>query len=575
MIHYLKLHGRNVDYHEIFPPKMKNRVQVYYNQYRSLLLAHPISRLALETFLSDVIVFIYGEQVFSYKYFIDETDKHGNVYRRIVTKISKHPPFCQMDAVEVRLLPTLEEMNKLLTKLAKNDKYDKLADKIMALISKINENITLEQALEQYQLVFGTEWEYEPCCTKKAFMQMMKKRKLTEYAEINFRPYAGSKCPLPKTILNTFEGFPLEHYIPNKHIKIEDTLIYEYLCRVFGHSDTMTPRLSELLDRVAFKLLYPSIRTGRIHAISSIEQGVGKSAFYKFLSMVFSHKYCVFHDNIDTYLSKFNWHLHSKLIHFIDDLDACGKVQSRKLYSKVTTDHILTEKKGENIIRMDEFSELWITGNQNSCSLHVCAEDRRILIYKASDVLIGNYKFWNDLHKDFENLDIAKAWYDHLKQRPVQDFNYRTNSVNSATAKLQSITDCMPKSHLYIHKVFGTEEFVERLGSWNKIQMFEKSKKPVLIRVDEESLYEDYKQYVKRYYSSSTHRHINTFRREIQLIGAVFPDKRQKLHTKNRHVVHFEFKPYQTSFEKRYKGAKVEEWFMLTHYEIAKKYINV
>ena len=265
---------------------------------------------------------------------------------------------------------------------------------MLDLIVKIKEGLQIDEAIEKFSTATGTTWDYETIGSETVIKSLMRRRELTEYAEINFRPYI-TKCPLPKNVLNTFEPLYLHSYIPNKEIKVEDTLIYEYLCRVFGHSDKMNNRLGELLDRVAFKLQYPWIRTGRIHAISASIQGIGKSCFFKFLSMIFSSKYCVFHDNLDTYLSRFNGHLHSKLIHFVDDLSAqTGKIQTRKLYSRVTSNHILMEKKGENIVRMDEFSELWITGNQNACSLHVCAEDRRIVIYKANPCLKGNKAFW-------------------------------------------------------------------------------------------------------------------------------------------------------------------------------------
>jgi hypothetical protein len=334
----------------------------------------------------------------------------------------------------------------------------------------------------------------------------------------------------------------------------------------------MNDRLAELLDRVAFHLKFPQKRTGRIHAISAVEQGIGKSAFFRFLSMVFSSKYCVFHDNLDTYLSKFNWHMHSKLVHFIDDLQACTKTQTRKLYSKVTSDHILAEKKGEDIICLDEFSELWITGNQNSCSLHVCAEDRRILIYKANPILKDNKAFWKDLHAEFSNLDIAKAWFDHLKARPVDDFNHQLNFVDSDTAKLDSITDCMPKSHLFMNTVFATEEFL--ISYKQGIQLILKKFAAPKLRVDKATFYQAYKYYVTTNYSSSSVRHINTFLKELMAVCVLNPDKRQKLNGTNRFVLEFQFGPFQTAFQKRYKGMSVNEWVILTELDQTIKFIN-
>jgi hypothetical protein len=573
MIHFLQLHGTNVDFHSIFPPKRKNRVDVYYNEYRALLLDHPVVQAEIDAYFSDMLTFIYGQGVFAHKYYVDEKDKYGNTYRRVVTKLSKKPPFMGLGAFNIQVVPTTEEMVQGLTKLAIHKDNAVQAPRLMSLIAKLtDQTTTLHDALVEYKTIMDADWEYKIQRTDKAITSMMQQRSLTEYAEINFRPYAGTKCPLPNNVMNTFDGFVLERYIPNKKIDISQTLIYEYLCRVFGHSETMNERLAELLDRVAFKLQFPQIRTGRIHTISALEQGIGKSAFFRFLSMIFSSKYCVFHDNLDTYLSRFNWHMHSKLVHFIDDLQGCTKTQTRKLYSKVTSDHILTEKKGEDIIKMDEFSELWITGNQNSCSLHVCAEDRRILIYKANPCLKNNKKFWNDLHSEFSNLDIAKAWYDHLKARPVDNFNYHTNSTASDTAKLDSITDCMPKSHLFLNNVFTTEDFLVTYK--RQIQVLQKKNKPPKIRVDKATFYQAYKFFVGNNYSSSSVRHINTFLKELSTVGVVNPDKRQKLNGKNRFVLEFEFDAIQRVFQSRYKGMSVNEWVLLTNLADTLKFLN-
>ena len=570
IIHFLKLHGRNVNYNEIFPPKMKNRVQVYYNQYNEVLLKRPVSQLEIESYFSDMIVYIYSEQVFAFKYFVDETDNYGNMYRRVMTKITKKQPFCGIDALDIQCLPSLDEMVALLTEMIKNKHNKKKSPALMSLISKIHEKkVTLQEALDTYTKIMAVPWVFKNVPTDKFIPYMMRKRKLTEYAEINFRPYAGGTCPLPKTVLNTFDGYPLDDYVANKRIKIEDTLIYEYLCKVFGHSDRMNLRLSELLDRVAFKLQHPEIRTGRIHAISAEKQGIGKSCWFSFLSMIFSSKYCVFHENIDTYLSNFNWHLHSKLIHFIDDLQACSKTQTRKLYSKVTSNRILVEKKGETPIPMNEFSELWITGNQNSCSLHVCAEDRRIIIYKASPSLKGQKQFWTDLHKEFKNLDIAKAWFDYLQGRDVTKFDYQQNTLDSQSAKLESITDCMPKSHIFINRYFSTEEFMSTYWNHQQIQLMERKGGPYF-RVDEQTMYHEYKVFVGRFYNPSAVRHIHTFRRELERIGLVCPKKRQKLFHRNRWVVHLEYKSFQRAFAEQYK-TDPHEWYITSHIEEYRK----
>ena len=110
MIHYLQKHGTNVNYSKIFPQKMKNRVHVYYNQYRDMLLGRPVFMREIESYFTDMLVFIYGDKMYSYRYFVDEYDKYNNCYRRIVTKITKHPPFFAKETFDITVHPTLEDI---------------------------------------------------------------------------------------------------------------------------------------------------------------------------------------------------------------------------------------------------------------------------------------------------------------------------------------------------------------------------------------------------------------------------------------------------------------------------------
>ena len=74
--------------------------------------------------------------------------------------------------------------------------------------------------------------------------------------------------------------------------------------------------------------------------------------------MVFGMQYCVFHSSMDGYTCKFNLHLNSKLVHFIDDLAGCTNKQTRKLYPLVTSETQAYEGKGCKVITMSEKSEL-------------------------------------------------------------------------------------------------------------------------------------------------------------------------------------------------------------------------
>ena len=123
----------------------------------------------------------------------------------------------------------------------------------------------------------------------------------------------------------------MEHYQATTKVDVTQTLVWRYLCVVFGWSEEYTSRVSELLDRVAWKLQNPAQRSRKINVLFAVAQGVGKSAFYRFLMMLFSRELCCFHSSLDKYDCQFDIQLNSKLIHFVDDLQGASKSSTRKL----------------------------------------------------------------------------------------------------------------------------------------------------------------------------------------------------------------------------------------------------
>lgn len=295
--------------------------------------------------------------------------------------------------------------------------------------------------------------------------------------------------------------------------------------------------------------------------------------FFRFLAMIFGIQYCVFHSSMDSYTRKFNLGNNSKLNHFIDDLAGCTNKTTRKLYPLVTAETQQYEGKGQKVITMSEKSELWCTGNQNAASLHVCAEDRRIVIYEAADTLKGNFDFWKTLHEETDNTDVAHAWYQFMKHRDVGKFHPEQSHVASQHLKQVAITDAMNKTHVFVERFFSEENFhnppyLHKLGfmvqEWAQhIQLSKRTRPPdragqVLIRISQAALYKCYAYFMRTYFPSSRIHNMSAFLKQLQDVGMCVQPRRQRIHSYTHRVVDCYWTDFSGEYQERYQVAATE-----------------
>ena len=98
----------------------------------------------------------------------------------------------------------------------------------------------------------------------------------------------------------------------------------------------------------------------------------------------------------------------------IDDLSGAKK-QTRKLFSRITNYEQYYEAKYLDKVKMNEFSEVIVTGNNDESPFHVTNEDRRILIWNVCPDLKPDHQFWTDLAEELQDLDVVHAWYTFFK----------------------------------------------------------------------------------------------------------------------------------------------------------------
>lgn len=298
-------------------------------------------------------------------------------------------------------------------------------------------------------------------------------------------------------------------------------------------------------------------------------EGTGKSTLYKMFLLVLGKAYCVFHDSLDTYTCRFNFPNHSKLIHWCDDISAASPKETRRLFSKVTCDVQSYEQKGEKMISMPEYHNLYITANCDA-PLHTHPGDRRQLILEASELHLQDRPFFKKVNSEFRNIDIAHAWYTYLKNRDITDFHPSQDPPSSAKSK--TIEACMVKSHIFMNEFFCSDEwilaYITESCAWHRwtklyqVGYLDKgpNKGEFFIRIEHKRFFYLYKCYMRANYPSSKTRNIDTAFKELHRIGVIRHAKRKKLNDINKHVVEIIYSQFAQQMKIMYPYLEINEW---------------
>ena len=84
----------------------------------------------------------------------------------------------------------------------------------------------------------------------------------------------------------------------------------------------------------------------------------------------------------------------------------------------------------ETPITMSEYSEVWITSNQEA-PLYIKPGDRRQLIFKASELLQQNEQFFKKTTEQVQNINIQRAWFDFFMTRDITHFSPSKDPPNN------------------------------------------------------------------------------------------------------------------------------------------------
>ena len=281
---------------------------------------------------------------------------------------------------------------------------------------------------------------------------------IRKFDDINSYPH-----PLvcPDHIFNLWTPFKCEQYTdsykPNKegleiilnHIKI--------LC---GNEEVVS---SYFIKWIGQMIQFPATKTICPTLIS--KEGAGKGTLIKLLSkMLGKNKVFETTDPNRDVWGNFNSQMINSFFVNLNELSKKDTLESQGKIKGLITDSSLTiNAKGKDQFEMNSFHRFIITTNKED-PIATSQDDRRNLIIRTSDELIGNKEYFNKLHNLLEDNNVIRTCYDYFKNIPDLDkFNIIPLPKTQYQENLR-LLDLSPPEQFLIDFCSKNEGVVEILG---------------------------------------------------------------------------------------------------------------
>lgn len=253
----------------------------------------------------------------------------------------------------------------------------------------------------------------------KFITKWMNDNNLKLYDKMDFLP----KMDCPKNIYNTFSGFNVEKLKKNNAIKVdfEKTKVYKHIKHLCGNDEKT---IKYFLNCLACKVKKPHKLTGTSIIFRSVE-GCGKDSFFDYFGKtILNAKYYLNEDNIELIFGRFNQCIENKLIVVINETsggDTFNKIN--RIKNAITRTVNIIERKGiEAYENRNNIFFFFLTNNE--VAMKIDMNDRRFVCIDCDSSIAQNKLYFDELYKDFDNDDIAIAFYEYLMNRDIEEFDF-------------------------------------------------------------------------------------------------------------------------------------------------------
>jgi hypothetical protein len=163
--------------------------------------------------------------------------------------------------------------------------------------------------------------------------------------------------------------------------------------------------------------------------IISGEQGVGKDTYFDFVGKMLGEYFYNTSRAEEDVFGRFNGHLKKTiLLKFEEASFSTNKKYEDKLKGLITSSTMTFEDKGFGSISLENYLRIVMTTNQHN-PVHLEDKERRNILIKASSERRGDFEFWEETHKKLADPLTLSAYYHHLLNLDITDFNPRNRPI--------------------------------------------------------------------------------------------------------------------------------------------------
>jgi len=220
--------------------------------------------------------------------------------------------------------------------------------------------------------------------------------------------------------------------------KLVDISNFHRLIKVLTNNDKKS--LTYLLAWISDMIQNPGLH-GKSHGKCPIfrgEQGSGKSTLYFIMKALLGSRNCFDTPDIDKIVAskdnRFAGGAVGKILVCLEEACSTDTVsKADKVKDLITNTTIKKETKNiDGFATLPNYSRIMVCTNHKS-PITIEESDRRYFMFNVSSELIGNVKFWDQLHKkDMKNKDWLFSVYQYLNNIDIKNFDFSDRPITEA-----------------------------------------------------------------------------------------------------------------------------------------------
>lgn len=312
--------------------------------------------------------------------------------------------------------------------------FEKTRFKLLAPVSFLEEVDTEEVVVRRCKQTFYTAYE------NIQMSRVTKKRgKITNIKQVSFldkwfkdpsmrtytRAVYAPMNPVAKGEYQLFKGYAAEKIVPTKVVDVKQTHIWKHWHTIIGseeHADYVHLRIAAHIQNPMRKASTAFILMGT--------QGVAKTSLIRWMGeKVFGS--CVVADKPDELFGKFNSCIDNKLVCVYDEINPTDFSRNiDNIKTLITEPSINIQRKGMEPYKANNVG-LWFFICNNGKTLKVEDGDRRFCAFKSIDTLANNREYLSPIYKEYDDPDIARAFFDYWMSLDVSGYDFVANRPNT------------------------------------------------------------------------------------------------------------------------------------------------